>query len=109
MFVGHPTPYVDDNNPPTLSDNDETIDYDAYGNMIYGKRILHTDVARMVKRYDWVSNTVYAKFTHDADDIFSTNFYTVVDDGSQYSVFKCLDNNNGSSSTTQPKLFSNIT
>jgi hypothetical protein len=105
MFVGHPVPYVDDNNPPILHDNDQTIDYDAYGNMIYGKRILYTDVARMVKRYDWISNTVFTKFSHDADDIFNHNFFTVVDDGSQYSVFKCLDNNNGSVSTTQPSYF----
>ena len=104
MFVGRPVSFPDDNHPPVLYDNNETVNFDAYNNMIYGKRVEHTDVARMITRYEWATGTVFDKYSHDDTNIFESNFYTVVNDGSQYSVFKCLDNNNGAPSTTAPSF-----
>lgn len=103
-FIGNPLPFTDDNSPPILFDNVQTTFVDPYENMIYGKRITSSDIVQMAPRHDWVSNTFYSKYTHDDEDLLDSNFYAVSDEGSSYSVFKCLDNNNGSASTYRPRL-----
>jgi hypothetical protein len=103
-FVGNPLPFANDNTPPTLYDNTQTILVDPYENMIYGKRITSSDVIQMAPRHDWVSGTVYTKYTHDDDNLLDSNFYVLSNEGSSYSVFKCLNNNNGAPSTYRPRL-----
>ena len=101
-FVGTPLPYTNDSSPPLLNDNVQTVFVDPYENMLYGKRITANDVVLMTSRHDWVSNTVYNKYTHDDSNLLNTVFFVCVDEGSSYSVFKCLDNNRGSHSTVAP-------
>jgi hypothetical protein len=103
-FVGNPIPFQNDNVPPTLYDNIQTTLIDPYENMLYGKRITSSDIIQMAPRHDWVSGTVYAKYTHDDDNLLDSNFYVISDEGSSYSVFKCLDNNGGAPSTYRPRL-----
>ena len=101
-FVGTSLPYPNDSTPPTLGDSVQTVLVDSYETMLYGKRITSDDVCRMTDRYDWVSNTVYTKYRHDNSELFGSKFYVCVDEGSSYSVFKCIDNNNGTPSTVSP-------
>jgi hypothetical protein len=101
-FIGNPTPFPSDNTPPTLYDNVETTLVDPFYNMIAGKRITANDVIQMAPRHDWVTNTVFSKYSHDDTQLFSKSFFTIVDEGSTYSVFKCLDNNRGAASITAP-------
>lgn len=103
-FVGNPIPFTNDNVPPTLYDNVQTTFVDPYQSMIYGKRITSSDIIQMAPRHDWVSGTVYTKYTHDDETVLNSNFYVLSNEGSSYSVFKCLDNNNGSPSTYRPRL-----
>lgn len=103
-FVGNPVPYVDDNNPPLLSDNTQTTLIDPFSNMLYGKRITANDVVQMAPRHDWVAGTSYTKYTHDNSSLFGSNFFVVSDEGSSFSIFKCLDNNNGAPSTYRPRI-----
>lgn len=106
FFVGNPLPFTSDTSPPTLYDNVKTTSLDAYDNMIYGKRITANDVVTMCPRHDWESGTAYAKYTHDSNTLFDSAFYVLSDEGSSYSVFKCLDNADGANSTDQPLLTS---
>lgn len=69
---------------------------------IFGKKVTSSDVMRMVPRYDWTSNTVYARYDHTDGDLFTKQFYTVVDAGSYYYVYKVLDNAGNTASTVQP-------
>lgn len=101
-FVGTPLPYTNDSSPPLLNDSVQTVFIDPYENMLYGKRITANDVVLMTDRHDWTSNTVYNMYTHDDTNLLSTVFFVCVDEGSSYSVFKCLDNNKGSPSTIFP-------
>lgn len=102
FYLGRPTPYPQDSAPPTLYDNVQTTLIDSYDYMICGKRITSSDVVQMAPRHDWVANTAYEKYTHDNPELFSSNFYACVNEGSSYSVFKCLDNANGAMSTDAP-------
>lgn len=103
-FVGNPLPFTNDSTPPTLYDTIQTTFIDSFENMIYGKRITSTDVVQMAPRHDWVSGTVYQKYSHDNETILDSNFFVISDEGSSYSVFKCLDNNGGAPSTYRPRL-----
>lgn len=103
-FIGAPLPFSDDFNPPEIQDNTQTVLVDSYDTMLYGRRITANDVVRVVPRYDWHTGTVYTKYTHTATNLKDKTFYVVVDEGSAYNVFKCLDNNKGASSTVAPSL-----
>lgn len=102
FFVGNPRPFSSDTTPPVLYDNVQTTSMDAYDNMIYGKRITANDVVAMCPRHDWESGLVYTKYSHDSNSLFESAFYVMSDEGSSYSVFKCLDNAGGAVSTEQP-------
>jgi len=103
-FIGNPLPFTNDNSPPTLYDNVQTTLVDPYENMIYGKRITSSDIVQMAPRHNWETGTVYSKYSSDDDDLLDSNFYVLSNEGSSYSVFKCLDNNNGAASTYRPRL-----
>jgi hypothetical protein len=103
-FIGNPRPFVNDNLPPVIYDNTQTLLVDTFDNMLYGKRITSTDVVQLAPRHDWVAGTVYTKYTHDDDNLLDSNFYVLSNEGSSYSVFKCIDNNNGAASTYRPRL-----
>ena len=71
-----------------------------YDNALFVKRLTNADASYVVPRINWRSGTVYSEYVDDAD-IFGTNFYVL---NSQYKVFKCLSNNNGAASTSQPEI-----
>ena len=103
-FIGNPIPFANDSLPPTLYDNTQTLLVDSFDNMLYGKRITSADIIQLAPRHNWVSGTVYTKYTHDDDNMLDSSFYVLSDEGSSYSVFKCIDNNNGAASTYRPRL-----
>lgn len=66
-----------------------------YKRGIFAKQVSLENSSLVAPRIDWTSNTVYN--TYEA----SSNFYVL---NSKDQVFKCLANNSGSSSTTEPEL-----
>lgn len=105
VFVGRSNSFSDDNNPPTPSDTVQEVSIDAYSQMIAGKRVSSNDVKMMVARYDWTSNTVYDIYSHDDVDLYKKQFYVLVNNGANHSVFKCIDNNNNNPSTVAPDVY----
>lgn len=101
MFIGRCNPFIDDNAPPTPVDNTQTVNVDAFEQMIAGKRVSPGDVQMMTTRYDWVINTVYQPYSHD-ENLSQSQYYVLVTKGVNHSVFKCIDNNNGLPSTVAP-------
>lgn len=104
VFAAKHTPYANNSDSviPTPLDSVKADVRDIYNDMIFGKRVLTTDIAPLIVRYDYVSNEVYAQYDDTEDAILDTIFYTVVQDGSNYNVYKCLYNNLGANSTTEP-------
>lgn len=72
-----------------------------YDDMLYGKSISSTDVEHLIPRYDWQSGTKYAMYDDQTNDLFTSQFYTVVNNGGNYNVYKCLFNAN-TASTVEP-------
>ncbi len=97
------TPYANnDQTVPTPGDNNKELEVDVYEESIFGKKVTSSDVNLMVNRYNWTSNTVYSHYDPDDSDLYQKQYYVVVDAGSTYYVYKCLDNNRGVVSTEQP-------
>lgn len=86
----------------TPTDDINTTVIDTFRNMLFGKKIENDDLNLVIDRYDYESNTVYARYDDRDSNLLASQFYTIVPDGSNYHVFKCIDNNANTPSTVQP-------
>lgn len=86
---------------PNISNTSIATVYEVWDNMIGGKRILGGDLTLAIPRINWTSNTKYDAYDHMRSDLFDSNtkFYAM---NSSYSVYKCISNNNGQVSTSEP-------
>ena len=94
--------------PKTLNYNvSDTLLY-PYQHMIMGKKIMPNDILPMIRRIPWESKVFdaydqgYDLHNHTNPNLPATDFYCMVNEGSYYHVWKCLDNNNDAISTYQP-------
>lgn len=101
VFAGKHTPYSGgDSNLTTPNNSVESTNLDVYDNMIFAKRIAATDVVHVIPKYIWSSNTYYDKYDHRDGDLFTKRFYTVVDESTEYNVYKCLFNASNTTSNS---------
>lgn len=99
FYIGGPSSFTDDLNPPTPSASTANVEYTPWRDMIGMKRIQASDVSHVIPRHDWVSGTVYSEFNDKTTNINTDTFYVVTD---EYNVYKCLFNNGGAASTYKP-------
>jgi len=107
-FVGKVLPWNDPLNPDTPQDT-QSYEYNTRNEIITVKKISIADVSFVVPRINWVSGTVYDRFDGDystsspaasgATSLKSARFYVL---NSTFNVYKCIDNNNGAASTSEP-------
>lgn len=86
---------------PNVANSADVTRYEIWDNMIGGKRILGGDMHHVIPRINWTSNTVYDAYDDQRSDLYNANtkFYVM---NSDYSVYKCIANNYGLVSTTEP-------
>ena len=102
-FAGSSNPWTN-GTVPNLYDNPGIVQFDAYNNMIFGKKLKTTDVSLMINSYQWISGTVYAMYDDRDNNLSTKQFFVWTFDGSYYYVWKCLNNNNAVESTSQPQF-----
>lgn len=101
VFAGKHTPYPGSDSILTTPNNSvKSTNIDVYDNMIFAKRISSEDVVHVIPKYLWTANTFYHKYDHRDGDLYTKPFYTVVDEGTEYNVYKCLFNNSNTTVTT---------
>jgi len=108
VFASRAQAWADDSLPET------PVDSQAYmqqykRDMLFVKKIGAADTVLLTKRYDWVAGTVYDQYDDSysstyqsnsgATNLADANFYVLTDD---FNVYKCLNNNNNSTSTVEP-------
>jgi hypothetical protein len=100
LVFGKTDPWANDSSPNVANSSIATR-YEIWKNMIGGKRILGGDMHHVIPRHNWTSNTIYTAYDHMSDSLYDSNtkFYVM---NSDYSVYKCIANNNGKQSTTEP-------
>jgi hypothetical protein len=88
--------------PPQANSSVDTF-HQVWKNLMGAKKIQGNDIRLVIRRFDWVSGTVYTAYddseaTLDMNDP-DVKFYVVTD---EWNVYKCLSNNNGAPSTVKP-------
>lgn len=104
-FAANPIAYSG-NSVPNVANNDYDTLFTNDWQMLFGKKINAGDVALVIENNSWVSNTIYSMYNNQSNTVHSNNnFYVVTEPsivGGAYHVYKCIDNANGSYSTTNP-------
>lgn len=102
LFVGYPSPWDSEVDPPTPEESPQETGFHYWRNMLAAKRVASANVCHVIPRVDWTSGTVYAQYD-DTVDLTGEQFYAMVlDGGTTFQVYKCLWNNGGAESTEAP-------
>jgi hypothetical protein len=107
VFAAKHTPFgVDqgggsDETPPAPQDT-VVSSIQVFNDMVFGKRIKNDSIINMIKRYEWIENSVYDMYRDNDTELSSKQFYVVIDDSVEFNIYKCLFNNNGTKSTQKP-------
>ena len=103
--IGKQTPWGTTDTPPETP-GQSTRDLIAYHDRaIVAKRLSLENASFVVPRHNWTSGNTYSRYGCTICPI-GTPFYVLNRKGQ---VFKCLDNNNNSPSTSEPELFLSTT
>lgn len=88
----------------TITPNDTTLETHVEVNrkIIAGQKIIQA--LPMIRKIDYVSNTVYNIYDDADPEIWDKNFYVCVDAGSKFHVYKCLNNAGNTASTVAPNI-----
>ena len=99
MFVAKPSTWgsvVDV--PPKPIDSFQEY-HKTWDEIVSLKRIAPTNLVNVVKRINWIFNTVYAEYDHEDINLLDKQFYVLNRD---LDVYKCISNNNDSPSNIEP-------
>jgi hypothetical protein len=94
-FVGKQLPWNTGVEIPPLGSENVNSFNDYYKTGIFAKQVSLENSSLVVPRINWTSNTVYNSY------LSNTNFYVL---NSKDQVFKCLFNNSGAASLSEPEL-----
>ncbi|MBC8435551.1 MAG: hypothetical protein H8D84_01060 [Proteobacteria bacterium] len=102
-----------DASPPTPND-DVTSEFYNYDDMLGAKLIASTDVSYVIPRRNWTTGTTYDMYEHNigsgntansgATNLWDSTFVVM---NSSYAVYKCIENDGATASTTEPTSTSN--
>lgn len=103
VFAARHIPYDSgDGTVPVPNDTVVNNYINIYNDMLFGKKIANTDIKTMIPRYNWTSGTKYAMYDDTDPLLYDKQFFTVVDGGAFFRVYKCLYNGGGANSTVEP-------
>jgi hypothetical protein len=102
-----------DASPPTPND-DISSEFHAWDDMLGAKLISSSDVSYAIPRRNWTTGTTYDMYEHNISsgntaNSGATNLWdsTFVVMNSSYAVYKCIENDGATASTTEPTSTSN--
>ena len=116
LFIARNRAWTDNNSPDTPNTLTSLSDeMDVYNDIIVLKKLSASDVSIVVPAYEWTTGTGYTTWEHNDSDIFDRDgtstqpFYVVTqEDSTDWSVWKCLGNLSGVSSTVEPTITSGL-
>ena len=102
-----------DASPPTPND-DIASEFYAWDDMLGAKIIASTDVSYCIPRRNWTTGTTYDHYEHNisssntansgATNLFDATYYVI---NSANAVYKCIENDGNTASTSEPTSTSN--
>lgn len=99
MFLAKPSVWNVASDTPT-NPTDTIQDFPKiWDEMVALKRISPTNLINVVRRIDWIRNTVYAEYDHEDSNLLNKNFFVL---NRELDVYKCISNNGSLPSTIEP-------
>lgn len=102
MTFGKSSSWPAESSPPQANTSTDSYN-EVWNNMIGAKRVTGNNIRHAVPRFNWIPGTQYNQYDNRIDSLtlFNANnkFYVL---SSDFNVYKCLANNNGSQSTVMP-------
>ena len=84
MFLSKPSPWNGTDEVPTPID-DLGLEPSVWDNIISLKRIIPSNMVSVVKRINWQTQTVYAEYTNEDENLLDKEFYVINKDPSKLS------------------------
>ena len=82
--------------------------YDTHDGALFGKKLQRDDINLLVKKYEWVSGSVYSEYDDRDPNLPERKFFAMVRGPGGARVFKCISNNNGAPSLYSPDISSSL-
>lgn len=102
LYYAKKTEWTDEPTPDT-PDVTALAEYNLHKNIIAIKKITAENAKLATRRYNWTSGIIYTPYDSAKDPLklldYPTPFYVM---NSNFEIYKCLDNNNNSASTSEP-------
>ncbi|MAF35868.1 hypothetical protein CL622_02000 [archaeon] len=123
LAIGRPQAFANDQafndgtdtSPPTPVDSVGSVNHYVYDDLMSAKKIASSDVSLVIPRRNWTTGTTYDYYRHDYGEINSAGATITANSGaatlldstfyvmnSDYDVYKCIDNDSNTASTTEP-------
>lgn len=111
------TDYEGTDTNPLIPGDSVINESNVYDDLFAAKRVVSSDISYVIPRRNWTTGTIYDIYRHDyneyitgststrvtsytgATTLFDASFYVLTTDRN---VYKCLDNNQNSTSTVEP-------
>ena len=106
LFASKHRDYTESSTPAPSSTISNSV-HQTYDEMLFGKLITSSDVSLGIVKRLWANNTVYAAYDDTAANLDANNYFVYTSEGSDYHVWKCIDNNGAANSNSTP-LFSDV-
>ena len=81
--------------------------FQTYDEMLFGKLVTSNDISQAIYNNAWSNGTIYYAYDDQDATLNDKVYYVSTSEGSDYHVWKCIDNNGNSVSNSQP-LFSDV-
>ena len=106
VFTSKHTSFTESSTPtPSLSISNSV--FQTYDEMLFGKQITSSDISHAIENCTWSNNTIYYPYDDQDANLYTKKYYVVTQEGSDYHVWKCINNNSNTASNSQP-LFSDV-
>jgi hypothetical protein len=93
LGVGRPQSWTSDVAPPAPTQDTQSLDFEAWRDLLGAKHITANNSALVITRYDWAENTAYTQYDDTDATLMSNTFYVLDTQETPYKVYKCLWNN----------------
>lgn len=85
--------------PPQEAKETVRSELESIEAIVLAKKLKSDNIYYLIQRNNWTDGTVYSKYSDN--EVLDKNFFVI---SSNRAVYKCLDNNNGSPSTSEPSF-----
>jgi hypothetical protein len=103
-FASNPVAYP--STAANVTNDDYSTTFINDWQLLFGKKLVSTNIYPMIKNNAWVGNTVYDIYDNTSNTLYTNNnFYVICSPslaGGSYHVYKCINNANGALSTIKP-------